>query len=87
MPLVIRVPWGGGIHGALYHSQSIEAFYAHVPGLKVVVPSTPHDAVGILRSAIRDPDPVMFLEHKKTYRLVKGDVPDEPFLVPIGRPR
>ncbi len=84
VPLVIRVPWGGGIHGALYHSQSIEAFYAHVPGLKVVVPSTPYDAVGMLRSAIRDPDPVMFLEHKKTYRLVKGDVPDEPFEVPIG---
>lgn len=84
VPLVIRVPWGGGIHGALYHSQSIEAFYVHVPGLKVVVPSTPYDAAGMLRSAIRDPDPVMFLEHKKTYRLVKGDVPDEPFLVPIG---
>ncbi len=84
VPLVIRVPWGGGIHGALYHSQSIEAFYAHVPGLKVVVPSTPYDAVGMLRSAIRDPDPVMFLEHKKTYRLVKGEVPEEPFEVPIG---
>ncbi len=84
VPLVIRAPWGGGIHGALYHSQSIEAFYAHVPGLKVVVPSTPYDAVGMLRSAIRDPDPVMFLEHKKTYRLIKADVPDEPFLVPIG---
>jgi 2-oxoisovalerate dehydrogenase E1 component beta subunit len=84
LPMVVRVPWGGGIHGALYHSQSIEAFYGHVPGLKVVVPSTPYDAAGMLRSAIRDPDPVMFLEHKKTYRLVKGDVPDEPFTVPIG---
>src|ERR671937_1015103 len=83
-PVVIRAPWGGGIHGALYHSQSIEAFYGHVPGLKVVVPSTPYDAAGMLRSAIRDPDPVMFLEHKKTYRLVKGDVPDEPYTVPIG---
>jgi len=85
LPMVVRCPWGGGIHGALYHSQSIEAFYGHVPGLKVVVPSTPYDAVGMLRSAIADPDPVLFLEHKKTYRLIKGDVPDEPFTVPIGR--
>jgi 2-oxoisovalerate dehydrogenase E1 component beta subunit len=85
LPMVIRVPWGGGIHGALYHSQSIEAFYGHVPGLKVVAPSTPADAAGLLRSAIRDPDPVLFLEHKKTYRLVKGEVPDEPFTVPIGK--
>ncbi len=85
LPMVIRVPWGGGIHGALYHSQSIEAFYGHVPGLKVVAPSTPYDAAGLLRSAIRDPDPVLFLEHKKTYRLIKGEVPDEPYIVPIGR--
>jgi 2-oxoisovalerate dehydrogenase E1 component beta subunit len=83
-PVVIRAPWGGGVHGALYHSQSIEAFYGHVPGLKVVVPSTPYDARGLLRSAIRDPDPVLFLEHKKTYRLIKGEVPDEPYEVPIG---
>src|SRR5881398_954844 len=85
VPLVVRAPWGGGVHGALYHSQSIEAFYGHVPGLKVVVPSTPHDAKGLLRSAIRDPDPVLFLENKKTYRLIKGEVPDEPFEVPIGK--
>jgi len=84
VPLVIRTPCGGGIHGALYHSQSIEAFYAHVPGLKVVMPATPADAVGLLRSALRDPDPVLFLEHKKTYRAVKGEVPDEWFEVPIG---
>ena len=84
LPMVVRTPWGGGVHGALYHSQSIEAFYAHVPGLKVVAPSTPHDAAGMLRAAIRDPDPVLFLEHKKTYRLIKGEVPDEPFTVPIG---
>jgi 2-oxoisovalerate dehydrogenase E1 component beta subunit len=84
LPMVIRVPWGGGIHGGLYHSQSIEAFYGHLPGLKVVAPSTPADAAGLLRSAIRDPDPVMFLEHKKTYRLIKGEVPDQPFTVPIG---
>jgi 2-oxoisovalerate dehydrogenase E1 component beta subunit len=84
LPMVVRSPWGGGVHGALYHSQSIEAFYGHVPGLKVVVPATPHDAAGMLRSAIHDPDPVLFLEHKKTYRLIKGEVPDEPFTVPIG---
>jgi 2-oxoisovalerate dehydrogenase E1 component beta subunit len=85
LPMVIRTPWGGGVHGALYHSQSIEAFYGHVPGLKVVAPSTPADAAGMLRAAIADPDPVMFLEHKRTYRLIKGDVPDEPFMVPIGK--
>jgi 2-oxoisovalerate dehydrogenase E1 component beta subunit len=84
VPMVVRAPYGGGVHGALYHSQSIEAFYGHVPGLKVVVPSTPYDVKGMLRTAIRDPDPVLFLEHKKTYRLIKGEVPDEPFEVPIG---
>ena len=85
VPLVIRAPWGGGVHGALYHSQSIEAFYGHVPGLKVVVPATPYDAKGMLRAALRDPDPVLYLEHKKTYRLIKGDVPDEDYTVPIGK--
>jgi 2-oxoisovalerate dehydrogenase E1 component beta subunit len=84
VPLVIRAPCGGGIHGALYHSQSIEAFYGHVPGLKVVMPSTPADAAGMLRTALRDPDPVLFLEHKKCYRTVKGEVPDEPHEVPFG---
>jgi 2-oxoisovalerate dehydrogenase E1 component beta subunit len=84
VPMVVRTPYGGGVHGALYHSQSIEAFYGHVPGLKVVVPSTPYDVKGMLRAAIRDPDPVLFLEHKKTYRLIKGEVPDEPYEVPIG---
>jgi 2-oxoisovalerate dehydrogenase E1 component beta subunit len=84
VPLVIRAPWGGGVHGALYHSQSIEAFYGHVPGLKVVTPSTPHDVKGMLRAAIRDPDPVLFLEHKKCYRLIKGEVPDQDYEVPIG---
>ncbi len=84
-PMVVRTPWGGGVHGALYHSQSIEAFYGHVPGLKVVVPSTPHDVKGMLIAAIKDPDPVLFLEHKKTYRLIKGEVPDEPYEVPIGK--
>jgi 2-oxoisovalerate dehydrogenase E1 component beta subunit len=85
VPLTIRMPWGAGVHGALYHSQSVEAFYAHVPGLKVVVPSTPRDITGMLRSALRDPDPVIFLEHKATYRAVKGDVPDDPeFTIPLG---
>jgi 2-oxoisovalerate dehydrogenase E1 component beta subunit len=83
-PMVIRAPCGGGIHGALYHSQSIEAFYAHVPGLKVVMPSTPADAAGLLRAAIRDPDPVMFLEHKKCYRAITGDVPEGDHVEPIG---
>jgi 2-oxoisovalerate dehydrogenase E1 component len=84
LPLVVRTPWGGGVHGALYHSQAIEAFYAHVPGLKVVAPSTPADVAGMLREAVDDPDPVLFLEHKKTYRLVKGLVPDGDWRVPIG---
>jgi 2-oxoisovalerate dehydrogenase E1 component beta subunit len=83
-PMVIRAPCGGGIHGALYHSQSIEAFYAHIPGLKVVMPGTPADAAGLLRSAIHDPDPVLFLEHKKTYRAVTGDEPPADHRVPIG---
>lgn len=83
-PIVIRAPCGGGIHGALYHSQSIEAFFAHVPGLKVVMPSTPADAAGLLRAAIDDPDPVLFLEHKKTYRAVTGEVPDGRPTIPIG---
>jgi 2-oxoisovalerate dehydrogenase E1 component beta subunit len=84
VPLVVRAPYGGGVHGALYHSQSIEATYGHVPGLKVVAPVTPRDAKGMLRAALRDPDPVMFLEHKKCYRLIKGEVPDEDYEVPIG---
>jgi 2-oxoisovalerate dehydrogenase E1 component len=84
-PLVVRVPYGGGVHGALYHSQSIEAFYAHVPGLKVVIPSTPADAKGLLRTAVEDPDPVMILEPKKLYRLAKGPVPAGSHRVPLGR--
>ena len=84
VPMVVRAPYGGGVHGALYHSQSIEAFYGHVPGLKVITPATPYDAKGMLRAAIRDPDPVLFLEHKKCYRLIKGEVPEEPYEVPIG---
>ncbi|MGQ0849416.1 MAG: alpha-ketoacid dehydrogenase subunit alpha/beta [Actinomycetota bacterium] len=84
-PIVIRVPFGGGIHGALYHSQSIEVYYAHVPGLKVVAPSTPADVKGLLFSAVEDPDPVMFLEPKKLYRLAKGPYPEGEWRVPIGQ--
>lgn len=84
-PMVIRAPYGGGIHGALYHSQSIEAFFAHVPGLKVVAPSTPYDAKALIKASIADPDPVLFLEHKKCYRLIKGEVPDGDYEVPIGK--
>jgi len=85
VPLVVRAPFGGGVHGALYHSQSLEAMFCHVPGLKVVVPSTPQDAKGLLRAAIRDPDPVMFFEHKRCYRLIRGEVPEGEYTVPLGR--
>lgn len=84
VPMVIRTPYGGGIGGGLYHSQSVEAFFTHVPGLKVVIPSNPYDAKGLLKSAVRDPNPVIFLEPKKGYRLIKGEVPEEEYLVPIG---
>lgn len=82
-PLLIRTPYGGGIGGGLYHSQSIEATYAHIPGLYVVAPSTPYDIVGMLRYALRVNDPVLFLEHKKTYRLIKGEVPDSDYMIPF----
>jgi len=85
VPLVIRAPYGGGIHGALYHSQSIEAFFAHVPGLKVVMPATPYDVKGLLAASIEDEDPVLFLEHKGAYRSIRGDVPDERYLIPLGQ--
>jgi 2-oxoisovalerate dehydrogenase E1 component beta subunit len=84
-PLVIRAPTGGGVRGALYHSQSPEAFYCHVPGLKVVIPSRPGDAKGLLKAAIRDPDPVVFLEPKKLYRAEREEVADgEAALLPLG---
>ena len=83
-PMTLRAPYGGGVHGALYHSQSVEAFFAHIPGLKVVIPSTPYDARGLLRTSIRDEDPVLFFEHKKMYRSVRGDVPDGDYTIPIG---
>lgn len=84
VPMVIRAPYGGGISGGLYHSQSVEAFFCHVPGLKVVIPSTPYDAKGLLKSAVRDPNPVIFFEPKKGYRLIKGEVPEAEYLVSIG---
>jgi 2-oxoisovalerate dehydrogenase E1 component beta subunit len=84
-PVVIRTPYGGGIKGAHYHSQSTEAFFTHTPGLKVVIPATPYDAKGLLTSALRDPDPVIFLEPKKIYRTVRGEVPDDEYTVPIGK--
>lgn len=84
-PMVIRAPYGGGVHGALYHSQSVEAMFAGVPGLKIVMPSTPYDVKGLLKAAIRDNDPVLFFEHKRAYRLIKGEVPTEDYTVPIGK--
>ena len=85
VPLVIRCPSGGGVHGGPFHSQNPEAWFIHVPGLKVVAPSTPYDAKGLLKAAIRDPDPVLYFEHKFLYRRIKGKVPDEDFIVPIGK--
>ncbi|MCH2671759.1 MAG: alpha-ketoacid dehydrogenase subunit beta [Chloroflexota bacterium] len=85
VPMVIRMPYGGGIRGGLFHSQNVETHFFHTPGLKVVAPSTPYDAKGLLKSAIRDNNPVVFLEHKKTYRLVRGEVPEEDYTLPIGK--
>jgi 2-oxoisovalerate dehydrogenase E1 component beta subunit len=85
VPMVIRMPYGGGIRGGLFHSQNVETHFFHTPGLKVIAPGTPYDAKGLLKSAIRDNNPVVFLEHKKTYRLVRGEVPDEEYTLPIGK--
>jgi 2-oxoisovalerate dehydrogenase E1 component beta subunit len=84
-PMTVRVPYGGGVRGGLYHSQSIEVLFAHTPGLSVVAPATPYDAKGLLATAIRTNDPVIVLEHKRTYRLVKGEVPVEDYTIPIGK--
>jgi 2-oxoisovalerate dehydrogenase E1 component beta subunit len=84
-PIVVRAPFGAGIHGALYHSQSTEALFTSTPGLKVVIPSTPYDAKGLLIAAIRDPDPVVFFEHKQLYRSLRGEVPEGSYAVPLGR--
>ena len=84
VPLVVRAPYGGGIRGGQYHSQSPESLFIHTPGLKVLCPSNPYDAKGLLLEAIRDEDPVLFFEPKRAYRAVKMDVPDAPYAVPIG---
>ncbi|MDW2885531.1 alpha-ketoacid dehydrogenase subunit beta [Exiguobacterium artemiae] len=84
-PIVIRAPFGGGIHGALYHSQSVEAMFNSTPGLKIVIPSNPYDAKGLLKAAIRSNDPVLFFEHKRGYRLLKGEVPEGDYTVEIGK--
>ncbi|MEM1502104.1 alpha-ketoacid dehydrogenase subunit beta [Domibacillus sp. 8LH] len=84
-PIVIRAPYGAGIQGGLYHSQSVEAVFANQPGLKIVIPSTPYDAKGLLKAAIRDEDPVLFFEHKKAYRSIKGEVPEDDYVLPIGK--
>lgn len=86
-PLVVRVPYGGGIHPPEHHSESTEAMLVHTPGLQVVVPATPYDAKGLLLSAIRSPDPVIFLEPKRIYRAVRQDIPEESYTVPIGEAR
>jgi 2-oxoisovalerate dehydrogenase E1 component beta subunit len=87
VPMVVRAPYGGGIKGGHYHSQSPEAFFIHTPGLKVVVPSNPHDAKGLLLSALRDPDPVVFFEPKRVYRAAKGEVPAGDYVEPLGKAR
>lgn len=84
-PIVIRAPYGGGVGGALYHSQSVEAIFANQPGLKIVMPSTPYDVKGLLKAAIRDKDPVLFFEHKRAYRMIKGEVPTDDYVLPIGK--
>lgn len=84
-PIVVRAPFGGGIFGGLYHSQCPESIFFGTPGLKIVAPSTPYDAKGLLKAAIRDNDPVIYFEHKKCYRMVTGEVPEEDYIVPIGK--
>jgi pyruvate dehydrogenase E1 component beta subunit len=84
-PMVIRAPYGGGVRALEMHSESMEAIYGHIPGLKVVIPATPYDAKGLMIAAIEDNDPVMFLEPKKVYRAIKQEVPDEPYRIQIGK--
>jgi pyruvate dehydrogenase E1 component beta subunit len=86
-PLVIRFPYGGGIHAPEHHSDSPEAILAHIPGIKVVIPSTPYEAKGLLLSAIRDPDPVLFMEPKRIYRAIREEVPEGDYTVPLGKAR
>jgi 2-oxoisovalerate dehydrogenase E1 component beta subunit len=84
-PIVVRAPFGAGVHGGFYHSQSVEALFASTPGIKVVAPSTPYDAKGLLIAAIRDPDPVVFFEHKQLYRMQRAEVPEGSYSVPLGQ--
>jgi 2-oxoisovalerate dehydrogenase E1 component beta subunit len=86
-PLVLRGPAGGGVHGGPFHSQNPEMYFVHTPGIKVVAPATPADAKGLIKSAIRDNNPVLFLEHKFLYRRIKGEVPEISYTVPIGKAR
>jgi pyruvate/2-oxoglutarate/acetoin dehydrogenase E1 component len=87
VPIVVRCPSGGGFSGGPFHSQNPESSFAHIPGLKVLCPATPEDAKGLLVSAIEDPNPVLYFEHKHLYRRIKGEVPDERYTVPIGKAR
>jgi 2-oxoisovalerate dehydrogenase E1 component beta subunit len=87
VPIVVRLPSGGGFSGGPFHSQNPESSFAHIPGLKCVCPATPEDAKGLLISAIEDPNPVLFFEHKHLYRRIKGEVPDERYTTPIGKAR
>jgi 2-oxoisovalerate dehydrogenase E1 component beta subunit len=87
VPLVVRGPSGGNVHGSAFHSQNPESYFQHAPGLKVVVPATPYDAKGLLKAAIRDPNPVLFFEHKYLYRRIKEDLPEGDWTVPIGQAR
>ena len=86
-PIVVRAPYGGNIHGGAFHSQCIEGFFFNVPGLKIVAPATAYDAKGLLKSAIRDNDPVIYCEHKYLYRRIKDQIPEEDYIVPIGKAR
>jgi 2-oxoisovalerate dehydrogenase E1 component beta subunit len=85
VPIVVRGPCGGGVHGGPFHSQNPESYFFNVPGLKIVCPSTAYDAKGLIKAAIRDPDPVLYFEHKFLYRRIKEDLPTEDFVVPIGK--
>ena len=85
VPMVVRLPSGAGIHGGPFHSRNPEAWFFHQPGLKIVAPSTPYDAKGLLKAAIRDPNPVLYLEHKRLYRYIKGEVPEGDYVVEIGK--
>ena len=87
MPMTIRMPYGGGIRALEHHSESMEALFGHMPGIKVIIPSTPYDAKGLLIAAIEDPDPVIYMEPKRIYRAIKQEVPEEAFRIPLGKAR